>query len=471
MLRLRIVTLAAIALAVAPPLSAVARGEDGLSRFEALIKPHMPAGALTWGSGKGLGASGFELRDVTVTPPPEGEPGKPPKPVMPVNIERITVEDLDLDALAKDQPPGFARVHVVGLVVPAAALDDGAAALAMIGLDKLVADFTLDYRLEAQRQVMTLSKFEVDLRGLGRLELGMVLDGVTMASADEVGKSKDSASLRSASLIYEDASLLSKAVPALMSPDPQADPKLVVAAIGAGIDSVVVNPDADARAVVDAVVSFLGDYQHPKGPLRIGINPPAKATAADYEKLASVNDMIKAAGLTVSYAGTVARPVPPAAPAVAPGASPVFNARPSGADTAPTAPAAPAAGQAAVVPAPDCVRGTRVFVLSENVWSAATVIEGTAGQRCVVRIDGTSKADDIVVAANHLATWTLEGPGAAVSGCMAGSRVLVESDGAWYPAQIKPGQAAQSPGCPVHFDDFGEDDDEVVELTRVRVLE
>ena len=43
---------------------------DGMTKFEKLIKPQLPAGSLTYKSGKGLGDNGFVLEGVVVTPPP-----------------------------------------------------------------------------------------------------------------------------------------------------------------------------------------------------------------------------------------------------------------------------------------------------------------------------------------------------------------------------------------------------------------
>ena len=81
----------------------------------------------------------------------------------------------------------------------------------MTGLDKVNADFQLDYRVDPERKTMTLNRLELDMNGLARLELSMVLDGVNPEAVDSAA---NDATLRTASLVYEDRSLLGKTVPA-----------------------------------------------------------------------------------------------------------------------------------------------------------------------------------------------------------------------------------------------------------------
>jgi hypothetical protein len=152
---------------------------------------------------------------------------------------------------------------------------------------------------------------------------------------------------------------------------------------------------------------------------------------------------IKALGLTVSYAGT--RPHAAAAPPVA---------LPAAASAAP--PGTPAAG---------CTPGVRYFVFHEDAWWAATVRDATqSGNQCIVRIEGST--DDIVVTLDKTMAWSIDGPGKAVDKCNPGDRVLVESDGGWYPGKIA-NQPAAAGKCPIKFDS-PDNDDETVELKRVR---
>lgn len=58
-------------------------------------------------------------------------------------------------------------------------------------------------------------------------------------------------------------------------------------------------------------------------------------------------------------------------------------------------------------------------------------------------------------------------PGDDGSLCRKGMRVEVEWKGEWYPATVK-GPAHPDGLCPVHYDEYGSDDDEAVSLRRLR---
>ncbi len=153
----------------------------------------------------------------------------------------------------------------------------------------------------------------------------------------------------------------------------------------------------------------------------------------------------------VSYAGTVPQKAP-APSAAAPAAIPPA---PSGAVTNAAKPA--------------CTAGARFFVLHEEAWWAATAREpAKSGKECITRLDGGG-TDDIVVSSDQTMAWSIDGPGKAIDKCKSGDKVLVESDGGWYPAKIadKPGAGGK---CAVKYDDPNSDD-EAVEPKRVRRLD
>ena len=119
--------------------------------------------------------------------------------------------------------------------------------------------------------------------------------------------------------------------------------------------------------------------------------------------------------------------------------------------------------------APACAAGARFFVLHEEAWWAATAREpGKSGKECIARLDGGG-TDDVVVSPEQTMAWSIDGPGKAIDKCKSGDKVLVESDGGWYPAKIadKPGAGGK---CTVKYDDPNSDD-EAVELKRVRRLD
>jgi len=415
-----------------PALPAAA---DGLSRFEEAMK-EAPAGTLTYKSAKALGDNGFVLEGVVVTPPPDKTQGAKAEPV---EIKRIAVEDFDFAAIDKKAPPNFARVRVEGIVIGAKPAE-GVDLAQLAGIDKITADFQLDYRLDPERKTMTLNRLELDLNGLARIELSMVLDGVSAESVDKPEAAMNNASLRTASLVFEDRSLLSKVLPAAAKAQGIEPAALVVMgkAVLAGLRAGQGKAALDA---LDALGSYLDDYRQPKGPLRVTLDPPGKTSAAALAGMTTPDEAIKALGLVVSYAGTR-----PQASATQAGATP-----------------ASAGGKAG------CTPGARFFVMHEDAWWSVTAREASkSGDRCIARIDGGSD-DDITFALDESRAWSIDGPGTAIAKCTSGDKVLVSyKDGGWHPSKIT-GNAAAGAKCPIKYD--SDDTKEAVELKRVRRLD
>jgi hypothetical protein len=274
---------------------------DGLSRFEEAIK-QAPPGSFTYKSGKALGDSGFVLDGVVVTPPPDATAGAKAEPVQ---IKRIAVEDFDFASIDKNVPPNFVKLRVEGLAIgpkPAEGVD----LKEMTGLDKITADFQLDYRVDTERKTMTLNRLELDLNGLARLELSMVLDGINPEAVDNAA---NDATLRTASLVFEDHSLLDKTLPAAAKTQ-GADADGLIKMAKAGLDGLRAGQGPAALAVLDALASYVDDYKQPKGALRVTLTPTAKTSVASLADFKDPDAAIKALGLVVSYPGT--RPQAPA---------------------------------------------------------------------------------------------------------------------------------------------------------------
>ncbi len=405
---------------------------DGLSRFEEAMK-QAPAGTLTYKSAKALGDNGFVLEGVVVTPPPDKTQGAKAEPV---EIKRIAVEDFDFASVDKKAPPNFARVRVEGIVIGAKPAE-GIDLAELAGIDKITADFQLDYRLDAERKTMTLNRLELDLNGLARMELSMVLDGVSAESVDKPEAAMNDASLRTATFLFEDRSLLSKVLPAaakMQGIEPVAlivMSKAVLAGLRAGQGTATL-------AALDALASYLDDYRQPKGPLRVTLNPPEKTSAAALSAMTTPDEAIKALGLVVSYVGTK----PQAAVASAP---------------------ASASGKAG------CTPGARFFVMHEDAWWSGTAREASkSGDRCIARIDGGTD-DDITFALDEARAWSIDGPGKPVAKCSSGDKVLVAyKDGGWYSSKVT-GNATAGAKCPIKYD--SDDTKETVELKRMRRID
>ena len=423
----RILALSLISCVLAQPAAA-----DGLSRFKEAMK-QAPPGTLTYKSAKPLGDNGFVLEGVVLTPPPDKTPGGKPEPV---EIKRIAVEDFDFDALDNNAPPKFLKMRAEGIVI-AARPAEGVDLDALAGVDKITADLQLDYRLDPEEKTMTLNRLDLDLNGLARIELSMILDGV---SPDKPQLAMNDATLRSASLLFEDRSLLGKVLPVAAKMQGVEVDALVK--IGeAALDALRPGQGPATLAVLDALGSYLDDYKHPKGPLRVTFNPPGKISAAEIAGMTKPDEAITALGLAVSYAGT--RPQAPAPPAAA----------------------IPAQAEAK----PGCTSGARFFVMQDAAWWAVTVREAPpSGDKCIARIDGGGTDDDVAFAPDEALAWSIGGPGTAAAKCSGGDKVLVENDGGWYPARVLNTPVAEGQ-CLIKYET--DDDEETVPLKRVRRLD
>jgi hypothetical protein len=250
------------------------------------------------------------------------------------------------------------------------------------------------------------------------------------------------ATLRTATIAFEDRSLLSKVLPAaakLQSTDADAVVKMGTELL----NGLRAGQGPEALAVLDALVSYMTDYKSPKGPLKLTVNPPAKTTAASIAATKTPDEAIKALGLVVSYAGTKPGPAPSAA--------------------------APATGSAASGGKGGCTPGARFFVMHEEAWWAVTVRGAGTGDQCLARLDGGGADDDVTFTLDKTLAWDIDGPGKAVAKCRTGDKILVESDGGWYVAKVSNKPFADG-HCAVKFE-AGDEEEETVELKRVRRLD
>lgn len=298
MWRARIPAVAAVILLL---LAAPAPGSaaDGLGQFQEMLR-RAPHGVLSYERGKAVGDNGFILENVTVKPPPEASGGMTAKEVKiePIHIDRIAVEDFDFAAYHKNEPPNFAKLRAEGIAIDAKSFDAFDLREAT-GHETITADIQLDYRVDPEHRTLTLNRLELDLHGLARIELALALDGIDPDDRDAAA----SASLRTASLVFEDRSLLGAALPTAARAH-DIDPEKIARLAEAMIDSVRPGQGEAVTAVLDALASYVDDYRHPRGPLRITLNPPDKLPLPALAAIQDPEEAIKRLGLTVSYAGT-----------------------------------------------------------------------------------------------------------------------------------------------------------------------
>lgn len=290
---------------------------NGLERFERDVKAKLPqnGASITYKDAAPLGTSGFVLGGVMLSAP--ASPDRAAKPDK-IAIERLTVEDIDFDRIAAARVPEFVRLRAEGIM----AVTDGAdsqLALLMKSYDLPNVPFGLviDYRHDSARKVFTLTRLELTMPGLARIEFGMTLDGVASLDPPKDEQAKGAAAaevaVRTASLTYDDASLLSRIL-AAVSRNMGGTPESLIAQTTAGLGQLSAGHPADAQAVFDSLVSFVEDWRKPTGPIRVSVNPPEKFGMADVPKMTAANAIRDVFGLSISYAGTRAGAAAKAAP-------------------------------------------------------------------------------------------------------------------------------------------------------------
>ncbi|HTE82760.1 MAG TPA: hypothetical protein VK634_18890 [Reyranella sp.] len=299
-----------------------ASAQNGLQRFESDLKPQLGFKSFTYGSATAQGPSGFVLNNVVAVTPATPATGDKETTV---KIDKVTVEALDFDRLKKDLSPElaprFAKLAFQGIVGD----DDAFAMLAPYGISKAPVDLALDYLIDPDKKVLTISKLEVNLRGQSRMTLALIMDGVD-DKMSQVETAKDDGRLRTATLEIVDTGLLAKVLPAIAKEQGTTAEALVAVTVGP-IAAFATGQGSPTLKALDGVVSFITDWKQAKGPIKIAITPAKTAGMADLEKVMEPNGLTNVLGLTVDYTGTragaatagqqAAAPAPAAPPAAA----------------------------------------------------------------------------------------------------------------------------------------------------------
>lgn len=275
-----------------------AQAQNGLQRFEKDIKPQLEFKSLTYDKAAPVGDKGFTLSNVVAVMPASATGGQDST----IKIEKVTVEEIDFDRMKdtgkKDEIPLFARLRIEGMTGD----DDLSGMLESFGIPKAPVDLALDYRLNPADKVLTISKLEMGLQGQGSLSLSMILDGVSDKASEAAG-AKDTASLRSASLVYTDVGLLSQLVPAVAKQQGMAADAMIAMAV-APIGAFAANKGPGTVKALDGIASFIADWKKPKGPITISVAPAKSASINDLDKIEQPNALTDIFGLKVEYAGT-----------------------------------------------------------------------------------------------------------------------------------------------------------------------
>lgn len=427
---------------------------NGLERFERELKPmiNKVGNGITYKDAAPLGASGFVLSGVILTTPSGNGPaakGPPAKPDL-VAIDRLTIEDLDFDGIVAGRAPGFVRLRAEGIKAVAEAADSQLAGMMKsFDIPNVPLGLVIDYRHDEPREIFTLSRLELTMPGLARIEFSVTLDGVATLEPPKDEKARAAATagvtVRTASLTYDDTSLLNRLLTA-MARKIGATPDMFVGQAVETLAGLSAGQPAEAQVVFDALVSFVQDWSKPAGPIRVSVNPPGKIGMADMRKVGMANAIRDVFGLSVNYAGT--RPGAAAKAAAQTGTAPAL---------------APAPAPVVEV---NCTANERLYFLQDGVWWPATVRAPTPDGECTLRVDGENEDDVFALEPGKTVAWSIDGPGSPATSCRKGDLILVHYKGTWYTGQVKD-DAPGGQDCPVKYDaDF---DDEVVPLDTMRM--
>ena len=279
-------------------LAATASAQNGLERFEKDIKPQLELKKFTYADARPLGTSGFILNNiVAVVPASEATNDKETT----VKIEKLTVDELDFERLKKnskdDASPRFAKLKIEGMTGD----DELFSSLEPYGVPKVPVDLALDYRIDPAAKVLTLNTLEINLRGQAKINLALVMDGISDKS--DMGSAKDDGRLRSASLTLDDKELLGKLVPAFAKEEGVTAVELVGGALDALAGFAQMQTGETLKAL-DAVSSFLLDWKAPKGPLVLGLKPTKTAGLDDLDKIAVPDALSTIFGFSATYPAT-----------------------------------------------------------------------------------------------------------------------------------------------------------------------
>ncbi|WP_421994689.1 hypothetical protein [Reyranella sp.] len=267
--------------------------QNGLDRFEKEVKPQFELKSFTYAKAEPLGDAGFVLNDVVAVVPANEATGDKESTV---KIEKVTVEALDFDRLKKDgdNTPRFAKLKLEGMTGD----DELFTALQPYGVPRAPFDLTLDYALDPATKVLDVKTLEIGMRGQARLALSVVVDGIS-----DIAEAKDDGRVRKADLTIDDKGLLARLVPA-WAKEEKVEPKELVNTGLTLLAAFAAAQGPTTLKALDAVASFVGDWQDPKGPLLLGIKPAKTASLADLDKLALPDALTNDFGFTATYPGT-----------------------------------------------------------------------------------------------------------------------------------------------------------------------
>lgn len=276
--------------AMASGTAAFAQDQTAFELFQGLSATVL-SGIVAFDSAEPIGADGFRLQDVEVTPP---DPNAPT-----VMIGTVSIENLDTAAVLAGGPPTRMILQLAGIDVSVADVPE-LMPLQELGITRLFGDLALDYELDPATQVLSVNSLSLDFDGIGALELAVDAGGLNPEAFVNPQVAALGATLNSLSLTYTDDSLVQRLIAAGAAEEGKTEDEFLqeglteVAALQAGA--------GDASEVLAPLSDFLRDYQSPS-PLSVTLSPAAPIPFLSLMGLGSPADAISTLGLDVSYGG------------------------------------------------------------------------------------------------------------------------------------------------------------------------
>jgi len=275
-------------------LATTAMADNGLERFEREIRPQLDVEKLTYRSGEAVGDTGFILNDVVVVTPPTAPTANQPGTF---RIDRVVVDALDFDHLRKESKnewPRVVKLKVEGLTGDAAATST----LSTYGFPKVPIDIAVDYTFDRAAMRATVHKLEISMRGEGRITATVEIVGLS-----DVASARQNVAFERGTMVIDDKGLLAKVLETFSRGRGNSPDGLVALGLMT-LSGIAAQQRPETVRALDAIASFITDWQAPKGPLTIGIHGPRGTNIDGLHALLEADALYKILGLTATYAGT-----------------------------------------------------------------------------------------------------------------------------------------------------------------------
>ncbi|MGF1624334.1 MAG: hypothetical protein ACFCVH_05585 [Alphaproteobacteria bacterium] len=254
----------------------------------------MPDNALTYDAVLSDTPDGFVLSNVRFEP----EPGDV------IEIGMLSVGSIDMDSIAAGGPPLSLQLSAQGLVLPLSEMDSDLQE--MLGDEPVEANFTLDYAFDPATGSFDVNALTLEMVDLGSLTFTLAMEEVTVAGlmglAGDDPEAFGDALLERAALSYTDHGFLQQMVAFGAAEEGMTEEAMIAEAL-AGLDQArpMFAADPIASAALDAVRSFLADYQAPHGPITIAFNPPTPVSMAEIDSVADPSQVPQMLGMVIGY--------------------------------------------------------------------------------------------------------------------------------------------------------------------------